>query len=130
MAMTPHRPLRPGRPLPRPAGALAVLSFPYVPRELEGCREHVFRLEPAMPTRDYESDSGWIQRGECLICGRPTPLLDASWWERSPEPEAVAAAIQALAARRAAAPDPAEREAIDRRLAALQGEGQESEPSG
>ncbi len=69
---------------PRQAGELAVLSYPYVPKELAGCETHVFRVEEPEPTRVYESQSGYLQRAVCLVCGKVSPRLDASWWLKAP----------------------------------------------
>lgn len=77
---------------PRKAGELAVLSYPHVPRDLESCRHHIFRVKEAEPTRIWQSQSGYLQRAECLVCGKVTERLDSSWWLRSPSREQLAEA--------------------------------------
>lgn len=73
---------------PRLAGELAMLSYPHLPRELTACRQHLFRLHEAEPVRVAECQSGYLQRGECLVCGHTTARLDATWWTQSPTAEA------------------------------------------
>lgn len=69
---------RPFSPLPE--GSLATLAFPWVPSDLAACREHQFRVAAPEVTRVWESDTGYLQRAECICCGRKSPRLDASWW--------------------------------------------------
>lgn len=76
---------------PRPAGELAMLSYPHLPRELFGCEGHVFRLHAAEPVRVSECQSGYLQRAECLVCGRLTSRMDATWWATPPTAEALTA---------------------------------------
>ncbi|MFZ5825100.1 MAG: hypothetical protein ACOY94_12305 [Bacillota bacterium] len=76
---------------PRPAGELAILSYPHLPRELAGCQDHIFQLHEAEPVRVSECQSGYLQRAECLVCGKVTSRMDATWWTKTPAPETVAA---------------------------------------
>ncbi|MFZ5817358.1 MAG: hypothetical protein ACOY93_19005 [Bacillota bacterium] len=83
---------------PRPAGAVAILSHPFLPEELKPCREHPFQLHEPVPVRVTECESGYLQRATCLVCDRTTSRMDATWWTASPTPEAVAASIRELEA--------------------------------
>lgn len=105
--------------LPRQAGELAVLSHPYLPRELAGCQNHVFRVREPLPTQLHQSQSGFLQKGECLACGRTTSLLDASWWEQTPTAEAIAATLESLRAMQNRAAEAA-RESLAMRIAQLE----------
>lgn len=67
---------------PLPEGSLARLAYPWVPSELATCRDHLFRVRAAEVTWVWESDTGYVQRGECQVCGQLSPRLDASWWNR------------------------------------------------
>lgn len=105
---------------PRPAGALAVLSYPYTPRELSGCRDHIFQVDEPEPVRISECQSGYLQRGRCLVCGTQTARLDATWWVDAPAAEAVAATLASLE-KRLQGRQAAEREQIESRIALVKG---------
>lgn len=105
---------------PRPAGALAILSYPYTPRELASCRDHIFQVDEPEPVRVSECQSGYLQRGRCLVCGATTARLDATWWVDAPAAEAVTATLAALG-ERLQDRQVAERGQIEARIALVKG---------